>query len=230
MSGPRRGAVLPRSARTARPSLVVAVVAVSVLVGCGGSPAPDGRPDAATTDGGHHAEPDTPAGTPASAGAAARDRLTGSDLAWLQLMIPMNDRTLLLLDLVSESTDDDALASFADRLAESHRTELEGLHALREEAGVPDTNPHEGHHMTGMVTDGRLAEVAAEPPERFDTAVIDLLREHLEHSRLVSSGLLDAGSDEEALALAESQVERRDDQLAELSGIAEPPGPRTPEG
>ncbi|GAB3112802.1 hypothetical protein GCM10027160_15310 [Streptomyces calidiresistens] len=224
MSGPRRGTALRRPARTARSSLAAAVLAVSVLVGCGGSPAPDGRPDPGVAGEDHHPGAGHPTVAAPSAGAAEQARLTGSDLAWLQLMIPMNDRTLLLLDLTAERAEDDALASFAERLAADHRGELEDLHALREGAGVPDTNPHEGHRMTGMVTDDQLADAAAEPPGRFDGTVTDLLREHLEHSRMVSAALLDAGSDEEALALARELVDRRDDQLADLSGAGAPQG------
>ncbi|MBB0244658.1 DUF305 domain-containing protein [Streptomyces alkaliphilus] len=238
MSDARRDTALRRPTRMVRSSLMATVIAVSALVGCGGSPSPDGRPESAIVEG-HTAGSDGSPATPASGEAASPARLTGSDLAWLQLMIPMNDRILLLLDLTSTGTDDEALASLADRLATNHRAELEDLHALREEAGVPDTNPHEGHRMTGMVTDDQLAEAAAEPPSRFDATVIDLLREHLEHSRTVSEGLLDAGSDEDALALAATLVDRREEQLAELtelfsptdaSDITESPASDAPEG
>ncbi|WP_146057490.1 DUF305 domain-containing protein [Streptomyces sp. SM12] len=210
-------------------STVAVLLAALLLAGCsatadgGGeptssAPAPagaedtgDGEHDPTGAQTGQDTAPDD-AGTQLVAGS-----LSGTDLAWLQLMAPMNERTLLLLGLVTELTGDTSFAGFADDLAATHSAEAERMRTLLAEAGVPDTNPHEGHDMTGMVTDEELAEIEA--AAEFDDAALAALREHLEQSAMLSRSARDAGTDRDTTALADELAELRATQLTELEGL-----------
>lgn len=222
-------------ARTAAASLLLAAVLLGggPLTGCAapadgtgsaGAAAEDtAPPDPGTTEPGT-TEPDPgttesgTAGAGPAGGEAVAGTLSGTDLAWLQLMAPMNDRTLLLLDLVRDRADSPALRDFAGRLETGHRAELRRMRALLAEAGVPDTNPHEGHDMTGMVTDEELREVRG-AGAGFDRTALAYLREHLAHSELLSRAAEESGSDEETVALAAELAALRAGQLAELDRL-----------
>jgi uncharacterized protein (DUF305 family) len=144
--------------------------------------------------------------------------LSGTDLAWLQLMAPMNDRTLLLLDLVRDRAESRELRTFAERLDVTHRAELARMRGLLSAAGVPDTNPHEGHDMTGMVTDEELREVE-KAGAAFDRTALAQLREHLAQSGLLSRAAMESGTDRDTTALAAELAGRRAGQLTELTRL-----------
>ncbi|ONK15003.1 DUF305 domain-containing protein [Streptomyces sp. MP131-18] len=197
-----------------------ALLAGLLLAGCGGS---DGGPEedagagtgpAAATDTGGTAGATEAAGEPAAAG-----DLSPTDLAWAQLMIPMNDQLLPLLDEVTRRGSAPELREFAEELAAGHETELTGLHALLRDAGVTYTNVHEGHSMPGMVTDEELAALEGTRDEDFDREAMALVAEHLEQSARVSRSERDAGSAEAATALAADLDEARTGQLAELERL-----------
>ncbi|MDT0447274.1 DUF305 domain-containing protein [Streptomyces johnsoniae] len=196
-----------------------ALLAGLLLAGCGGSDGGTDEEDAGTgpaaaTDTGGTAGATEAAGEPAAAG-----DLSPTDLAWAQLMIPMNDQLLPLLDEVTRRGSAPGLREFAEELAAGHETELTGLHALLRDAGVTYTNVHEGHSMPGMVTDEELAALEDTRDEDFDREAMALIAEHLEQSARVSRSERDAGSAEAATALAADLDEARTGQLAELERL-----------
>uniref|UniRef100_UPI00066D97AB DUF305 domain-containing protein n=1 Tax=Streptomyces sp. SBT349 TaxID=1580539 RepID=UPI00066D97AB len=161
------------------------------------------------------ADPDPdPATDPAAVGS-----LNPTDLAWIQLMIPVNDRMILMLDQVTERSPDPAFREFADELAANHRTELTGLHALLDAAGVEYVNLHEGHNMPGMVTEEELTGLAAAEGAAFDREAKAHLREHLEKSAEASRSEIESGADADATALAADLDATRAGQLADLERL-----------
>ncbi|NJQ08257.1 DUF305 domain-containing protein [Streptomyces lonarensis] len=204
---------MPRRARRVATAAAVTLLAALPLAGCGAEDdrgaAPDVTPVAEA--------PAAGATDPATVDGGAAHGLSGTDLAWLQLMAPMNDRTLLLLELVGESGDDAELGAFAGELALTHAEETTRMREILDEAGVPDTNPHEGHNMTGMVTDDELAEIAA--ASDVDAAAREALHEHLAQSAMISGSAAENGSDEATTALAAELAETREGQLASLEAL-----------
>lgn len=75
----------------------------------------------------------------------------GTDTAWIQLMIPMDERASLLTDLAPARAGRPALAAWAKEAGSRLEDELVDLRELLRLSGVPDTRPHEGHTMPGMV-------------------------------------------------------------------------------
>ncbi|MEO3753067.1 DUF305 domain-containing protein [Streptomyces sp. B6B3] len=212
-----------RPALAGGPAPLAAVLASVVLLlwaltGCGGSaagPGPAGPGGDATTGSASDGGASDAAGTGGAAG------LSPTDLAWAQLMIPLNDRMLAMLDQVARHGRDPGLRGFADELAASHRTELGRLHALLDDAGVTYTNLHEGHNMPGMVTEEELDDLVRLRGAAFDAAARDHLREHLAESGQVSRAERDAGADDDATTLAAELADARVAQLDELARLGD---------
>ncbi|MEU3186140.1 DUF305 domain-containing protein [Streptomyces sp. NPDC006923] len=217
---PHNGGPSPRSrfrrdgrGRTALPALLMAL-AVLGAGGCAGSSATTGDAPARTAAAAPTEDP--AAGPVPSAPATTTGGFNATDRGWAQLMVPMNERTLLLLDLISERASDSGLSDLARRTTVTHRDELTRLRAVLKKSGAEGTNPHEGHDMKGMVTDAELRTVAATRGAAFDDISMTYLREHLEQTIVVSRGEENSGAEPTATGLAAELEKRRGRQLEEL--------------
>ncbi|MFD3485031.1 DUF305 domain-containing protein [Streptomyces sp. NPDC058665] len=147
-------------------------------------------------------------------------RSGGTDAAWIQLMTPMNEGAVELLTMAADRSTDPRLRSWAKDLAAAHRAELGRMRPLLKQLGLPATNVHEGHEMPGMVTPGDLAQARAAEGAAFEKFFVLQIREHLEHSALVSRSEVDAGSEAAAKKLAAALVAARQGELDGLNRIA----------
>jgi hypothetical protein len=123
----------------------------------------------------------------------------GTDRAWLEITIAMDEEVLPLLDLAATRATDGRLRALAIELRGFHQDELGTLRELHGLAGLPADNPHKGMPMPGMVTPAQVAAAAAAPAGRFDALVAGHLRAHLEQ------GVRLAGSEETAGAEARTR-------------------------
>ncbi|WP_432824933.1 DUF305 domain-containing protein [Dactylosporangium sp. CA-092794] len=144
-----------------RPTAPILLVVVLLLTGACGSPAP-GRPQ-------------SPPGV-----VAAAAEFGGTDLAWVELMIPMDEQLLPVLDLVRERSADPGLVGLAGDLRGVYDAELPRLRGLSAAAKLPSDNPHKGHKMPGLVDADRLAAMRAASGADFERQATDCLREHLD--------------------------------------------------
>lgn len=189
---PRRPARrLPRTAP-------LAAAVILALTGCAAGPA----------------DPDpSPAAT--SAPAAAGD-FGGTDIAWVQLMIPMDEQLLPVLDLVSRRSADPALTRLAAQLRPRYTSELEQLKALRAKAGLDSANPHAGHRMPGLVDADTLAAIDAAAGAEFDRKAAACLREHLDQLASLARSELSNGTSGSVKDLARQVADSRSAGLAAL--------------
>jgi uncharacterized protein (DUF305 family) len=222
--------------------LCAALLVVAVAAGCGsdGAAGDGGRADMASHSGhaaaptgrtrpvsspaagrtGHPAAPPTDGGGhPPSPSTAEASGFSPTDTAWLQLMIPMNERVLPVLDLAARDGSIAAVRKLGEELAAAHREELTHLRDLRSRAGVPDVNVHEGHDMPGMPTAAQLDALRAARGERFDRLFVAYVRAHLDQSLKVTRGELTAGTDPRALSAAEALADTRTAQLRSLARV-----------
>ncbi|GGY37048.1 DUF305 domain-containing protein [Streptomyces omiyaensis] len=130
------------------------------------------------------------------------EAFNATDTAWILLMIPMAERAHRLTGLAPSRTADPALADLAARTGERLEEEREGLRALLDLAGVPDTRPHEGHRMPGMVGLDTLARAKGATGGEFDRILVDGLRAHFAQSRALCASERLSGGAEEAKELA----------------------------
>ncbi|GIF63448.1 hypothetical protein Ais01nite_14830 [Asanoa ishikariensis] len=150
--------------------------------------------------------------TPAVAGpaptASAAAYLGATDIAYLQLMIPMDVGAVRLAALAQ----DPALAA----VVADHPAELARMRALLRAAGLPDGDLHDGHELPGLFSERQIDEVAALSPPARDARVADLLREHLTQGERVSASAAEVAEDPAVRALAVELGAARTSELARL--------------
>ncbi|GAA1716388.1 DUF305 domain-containing protein [Nonomuraea bangladeshensis] len=165
-----------------------------------------------------------------------------TDVAWLQLMIPMDERVLPLLDLGASRSHAPAVGQLAARLRAAHVAELARLRAALHTTalhttgpptalhttdlpatGLPATNPHAGHDMPGMITAAELARLRTAEGPAFDTLFTGHLRAHLRQSRSVTRSEQVSGADPGIKALAAAIERTRTTQLSALGAVERSP-------
>ncbi|MFE4171314.1 DUF305 domain-containing protein [Streptomyces sp. NPDC056909] len=215
---PREGGPPPRPVREILAGALPATLLVLALLGAAGCGSGGAGGDGRESDrGGAGAVPAARSGTPSlSAPSTEPGGYNATDRGWAQLMTPMNERTLLLLDLVADRAADPGLSDLARSTRVTHRDELTRLRGLLRDTGAAGTNPHEGHDMKGMITEDELRSVSESRGKAFDTLAKTYLREHLEQGILVSRGERDSGAAPAATDLAREVGERRAGQLKAL--------------
>ncbi|UED83701.1 DUF305 domain-containing protein [Streptomyces profundus] len=177
-------------------------------------PSGDPAPDAQESD----AAPDDP-GNPEATGDGGVGGMSATDLAWTQLMIPVNERLEPLLEALGERGDDPGLRAYATDLVPQVQEETTALRALLAEAGVAYEDLHRGHNMPGMVTEEELTALDALDGAAFDEEALAHLREFLEQTAEVSRSEMDAGTHPGTIALAADLDRVRTEQLAELERV-----------
>ncbi|MFD5074899.1 DUF305 domain-containing protein [Streptomyces sp. NPDC058371] len=185
-----------RVGRAGGAPLVAALLCVlSTVSGCAGAQQSAGPPAPATSAAG------SPAAVSGSAGRST-GTFNSTDVAWIQLLIAMDDQAGTVLQLAPQRGDDPALKRWAAGVARDNRTHLTALRRLLDDAGVPDSNPHEGHDMPGMVNAGELQTLKSTSGAKFDGLLRSALREHLTQAESMARAEQDNGSAPDVTKLA----------------------------
>jgi hypothetical protein len=148
---------------------------------------------------------------PASTAAPA---FNGTDLAWIEVNIAMDEQLLPLLTLVREKGGALAAASTTAQVKTVTETELATLRSLHDQAGLPAQNPHEGMPMPGMVTPQDLAQIETLTGAAFDRAVNGKVHEYLEQGLNLARSESQAGAEPRTLKLASGIADDRRRLLA----------------
>ncbi|KAB8189186.1 DUF305 domain-containing protein [Nonomuraea phyllanthi] len=169
----------------------------------------------------HHAPAE--AAGPRAAQPVPSGSVNPTDLAWLQLMIPMDERVLPLLDLGASRGHAPAVRRLARRLRTTYVVELAHLRAALHTTGLPADNPHAGHDMPGMVTAVELTRLRTAEGPAFDTLFTGHLRAHLSQSQSVTRSEQVSGADPGVKALAAAVERARANQLSALRSVERSP-------
>ncbi|WP_433552537.1 DUF305 domain-containing protein [Micromonospora zamorensis] len=158
------------------------------------------------------------AAPPAGPAPTASVVLNSTDDAFIQLLIPMNEGALALIDHVDTRSAgaDPSLRALLGDLRAAHQAELRDLRGLLAAGNVAEQNIHEGHQMPGMVTDASLAELRAAPDTEVPSRAAALVRAHLAQTVVLCRGEQTAGGSPELKALAGRIQQAR---AAELSAL-----------
>lgn len=151
-----------------------------------------------------------PGGSPPGGGTGAPGGPGGfstTDLAWLHLAIAMDERILRVLELVPGRADDPDVTALARRLTATHRAELSRLRALRDRAGGPVANPHEGHDMPGMATSAQLDALRRASGPAAVAIFAAATRSHLDQSIRLARAVQEHGTEPATRAVA-AEIER----------------------
>jgi hypothetical protein len=141
--------------------------------------------------------------------APAASAFNGTDLAWIEVNIAMDEQLLPLLKLVPERGRDRTAVALAAQVETVTGTELATLRALHDQAGLPAQNPHEGMPMPGMVTSPDLARARTLTGAGFDRFATGKVHEYLEQGLRLAGSEAQAGAEPRTLALASGIADRR---------------------
>ncbi|MGW4056741.1 DUF305 domain-containing protein [Amycolatopsis sp. NPDC004747] len=125
-----------------------------------------------------------------------------TDIAWLQLVVPMTENALAAARLAPEHTGSPAVRSAAGTVAGPQERLLVRLRAARDRAGLPATDVHSGHRMPGMVTAADLVALRSDRDAGFDRRLVALLRAHAAQLVVLAGGEQANGADAETRELA----------------------------
>ncbi|NEA37172.1 DUF305 domain-containing protein [Streptomyces sp. SID13031] len=194
-----------------RAALPCTAVLLAVLTGCGSSASVSSPP------------PAPPASAPTPTASVTKwdidPSFNATDLAWIELMIPMDEQLLRVLGLAEKQAADPAVKKFATEVAAGHKTELAQFVALRARSRLPVRNPHEGHDMPGMMTEPEIVTLGGTKDQGFDPLFEKNLQEHLDQSIVLARSITTDGKDAATKKLAASIIATRTTQLQQLAGL-----------
>ncbi|MDQ7804559.1 DUF305 domain-containing protein [Amycolatopsis sp. A133] len=125
-----------------------------------------------------------------------------TDVAWLQLVVPMTENALSAARLAPDHAASTAVRSAAGAVAGPQDRLLVRLRAARDRAGLPASDIHSGHRMPGMVTVADLVALRSERGPGFDRRLVALLRAHAAQLVVLAGGEQASGEDPETRELA----------------------------
>ena len=149
--------------------------------------------------------------------------LNPTDVAFIELMIPMNESALPLLDLLTTNPEA-TLRNVATALASTYPAEATALREVLVAGGIAELNPHEGMDMPGFVRPAQLAAVGSGSGANRSAAARDVLCSHFRQALLVARAELTAGSDAATRAVATAMVTSRSQHIITL-GCGQPASP-----
>jgi Domain of unknown function (DUF305) len=126
----------------------------------------------------------------------------GTDLAWIEINIAMDEQLLPLLELAPKRTADAATLALTTQVKAFTEAELGVPRQLHARAGLPDENPHEGMPMPGMVTPEKVSEASRLAGAAFNQTVAQLVRAHLEQGQSLARSEDKSGVEPQTRALA----------------------------
>ncbi|AGL19775.1 DUF305 domain-containing protein [Actinoplanes sp. N902-109] len=197
-----RHSTQPRLNRRATFAAGWAVLTAVAAAACSGG-------DAATTSA------QQPAAAVASGGGA--QVFGGTDIAWIEITIAMDEQLLPLLALVPTHSSNAQLKALIGEVTATHQQELGTLRALHDEAKLPAENPHEGMPMPGMVTPEQVTAAAAQNGPAFDKLVVTQLKAHLDQGVNLAGSEGKAGVEPRTKKLAENVLSSRRTYLSRLA-------------
>jgi uncharacterized protein (DUF305 family) len=153
---------------------------------------------------------------PAASAPAQTAGFGGTDLAWIEISIAMDEQLLPLLQLVPDRSGSAAVQALATQVKAFTDAELSTLHQLRDRAGLPPGNPHEGMPMPGMVQAGQVAEAAKLVGPEFDTFVVTQIKGHLDQSQSLARSEDQSGVEAQTRSLALQVLRTRTEALSTL--------------
>jgi len=156
---------------------------------------------------------DTPAATTAS-------QFGGTDLAWIEINIAMDEQLLPLLELVPQHSGSPDLQALALQVQAFTTAELSGLRALHDQARLPAVNPHTGMRMPGMVTPQQVTDAQALTGKHFDADVVKVIEAHLEESQNLAESEDKSGVEPQTRALALQVLRTREVALTTAKSLS----------
>jgi uncharacterized protein (DUF305 family) len=159
-------------------------------------------------------------GADATPAATTATQFGGTDLAWIEINIAMDEQLLPLLGLVPQRSGSPGVQALALQVEAFTNAELSTLRVLRDQAGLPKANPHEGMEMPGMVTPQQVADAKSLTGKPFDADVVKAIEAHLEQSQNLAESEDKSGIEPQTRALALQVLRNRDAALTTAKSLS----------
>jgi uncharacterized protein (DUF305 family) len=163
----------------------------------------------------------SPSGADTAPAPTTASQFGGTDLAWIEINIAMDEQILPLLELVPQRSGSPGVQALALQVEAFTNAELSTLRALRDQAGLPPANPHEGMEMPGMVTPQQVADAKSLTGKPFDADVVTAIEAHLEQSQNLAESEDKSGVEPQTRSLALQVLRTRDAALATAKSISQ---------
>ena len=144
----------------------------------------------------------------------------GTDRAWIEINIAMDEQLLPLLELASARASAPTVRDLALQVKAFTDTELDTLRQLHSRAALPAENPHKGMPMPGMVTPEQVTTAGALSGAAFDKAVVQHVKGHLEQSHRLAVSEEKSGVEPQTRELAAEVLRTRSETLAALRKLS----------
>ncbi|XVU23470.1 DUF305 domain-containing protein [Actinoplanes sp. CA-054009] len=141
----------------------------------------------------------------------------GTDLAWIEINIAMDEQLLPLLELPPRRTTDPDTLALTTQVKAFTQAELGTLRQLHTRAGLPTENPHEGMPMPGMVTPEQVTEASKLAGPAFDQTVTERIKEHLVQSQNLARSESKSGIEGQTRQLALQILRTREVALSTIN-------------
>ncbi len=141
-----------------------------------------------------------------------------TDIAWLQLLIAMNERLLPVFDLVPSRSGDPAVQLYASVAKRARVSELDSLRKLAAGRTLPE-NEHLKHEMPGMPTAAQVATMTGANGKDFDRGFAAAMIAHLDQTSRLCTGEQNSGADPAFRSLAESIARGVGEERARASAL-----------
>jgi uncharacterized protein (DUF305 family) len=204
---------LMHSARRRLLACALTATAIFAAAACGD----DSRAGAPASGAG---QPASAATTPATASPGAPGVFGGTDLAWVELSIAIDEQLLPLLDLAPAHGAGPGVRKLAADVKTSAAAELATLYKLRDQAKLPSQNPHEGMEMPGMVTPEQVTQAAQTTGAGFDSLLLLHLKEAFEQGVNLATSETRAGIEPQTVALAKQVLKTRAGYLPRVKSLS----------
>jgi Domain of unknown function (DUF305) len=153
---------------------------------------------------------------PAPARTAGTTAFGGTDRAWLEITIAMDEELIPLLDMVPQRSGSSALQALSLQVKAFTMAELLELHRLRDAAGMPRANQHTNMPMPGLVTTEQLNRAAKLSGREFDAEVRKAIRDFLDQGEQLANSENQSGVEPQTRALAAQVLRTRQEAKSSL--------------
>jgi uncharacterized protein (DUF305 family) len=154
--------------------------------------------------------------SPAAAAQPASTAFGGTDLAWIEINIAMDEQVLPLLNLVPTRSGDPDVQALALQVKAFTEAELSMLRQLHIEAGLPAANPYKETTMPGMVTTEQVTKAAEMSGVAFDQIAVQQIKAHLEEGQNLARSEDKSGVEPQTRGLALQVLRTRQHALSTL--------------
>ncbi|MFD4675565.1 DUF305 domain-containing protein [Lentzea sp. NPDC058450] len=168
-------------------SLIGAVVGMLVLAACGGP-----------------------------ANNAAPKTNNDADVTFAQQMVPHHEQALDMAKLVPSRSSDAKVRDLAQRVEKAQGPEITQLNQWLKEWGAEPKSDHQGHDMSGMMSDEDMGKLEKAGGAEFDRLWLEMMIEHHEGAVEMAKKELTDGKDENAKKLAQAVIDGQQQEITEM--------------